>query len=109
MDISCLRSRRYDVSLHFCNFLRCHPPSDPIVGRGKVTNVIPFDCGSRCSEAQANIFIPSPPSFANALALARCGAFLVIEEDVRLLLEGAFALDRQLGRHSEELPVARCL
>lgn len=50
-------------------------------------------------ETQTNILIPSPAALANAVRLGRLGAALVVEEDVRLLLESALALDRQLCRH----------
>lgn len=50
-------------------------------------------------EAQTDILIPSSATLSDTLGSRGLGAPLVVEEDVRLLLEGTFALDSQLGRH----------
>lgn len=47
-------------------------------------------------EAQTDVLVPSPATLSDLLALALT---LGVEEDVRLLLESALALDSQFGRH----------
>ena len=64
---------------------------------GRHTDVGTLNGGLWRSEAQTNIFEPSSTSLA-ALALRRLG--LVVEEDMRLLLESALGLDSQLGGHA---------
>jgi len=60
------------------------------------TNICPFDSGLRRSKPQTNIFVPSSSTLTNSLLSGLC---FRIEKDVRLLLEGAFRLHRQFGRH----------
>ena len=48
-------------------------------------------------EAQTDILVPSSSTLSGSLRFD--GTLLVIQEDVRLLLESALALDGQLGRH----------
>lgn len=64
---------------------------------GRHTNVGALDGGFGCPEAQSNVLIPSPTTLSDTLALAALG--FGVEEDVRLLLESAFALDCKFGRH----------
>lgn len=61
------------------------------------TNVFALDGVPRRAETQADILVPSPAALAHGSGL--CCAALVAGEDVRLLLESALALDRQLGGH----------
>ena len=63
------------------------------------TDVFPLNRVLGRAETETNILIPSPATLADLLRSRRLGALLVIEEDVRLLLEGALALDCQFGRH----------
>lgn len=50
------------------------------------------------AEAETDIFVPSSAALAHCPRLGRLAA-LVVEEDVRLLLVCALALDSQLGSH----------
>lgn len=59
--------------------------------RALLVNVGALDSGLGRPEAQSDILIPSPTTLSDTLALAALS--LRIEEDVRLLLESAFALD----------------
>jgi len=65
--------------------------------RAFLVDVSTLNGGLWCSEAQADIFVPSSSTLANSSAL--CGLGFVVEEDVRLLLVGALGLNCQLGRH----------
>lgn len=53
----------------------------------------------RCPEAQSDVLVPSPAALADLGRFCEAGALLVVEEDVRLLLVGALALDCQFGGH----------
>ena len=69
-----------------------------IVCRSRViTDIVSFNRGLRCPEAQSNVLEPSPPTLSYTLGLRIL--VLVVEEDVRLLLERAFRLHGQLCRH----------
>ena len=61
------------------------------------TDVVSLDRILWRPEAQAHIFVPSPATLADSLALR--ALVLGVLEDVRLLLERALRLDCQLGRH----------
>lgn len=71
----------------------CHEQSQGL------TDVIPFDSVLGRLEPQPNILIPSSTALSNTLALARGGALFVVEENVRLLLEGLFALHCEFCGH----------
>ena len=64
---------------------------------GLHTNVGALDSGLGRPEAQSDVLIPSPTTLSDTLALAALS--FGVEEDVRLLLESAFALDCKFGRH----------
>ena len=64
---------------------------------GRRTDVRALNGGLGRPEAQADVLVPSPATLALPLALSALR--LCVLEDVWLLLEGAFALDRQLGGH----------
>jgi hypothetical protein len=51
------------------------------------------------SEAQSDVFVPSATAFSNPIALR---FRLVVEKDVRLLLESALRLYCQFGRHDRD-------
>ena len=68
-----------------------------VVSRSIHTNVCSLNSVLRGPEAQTDILIPSPATLSLALALA--GLRLVVEEDMRLLLVSALALDSELGGH----------
>lgn len=50
-------------------------------------------------EAQSDVLVPSPATLSDLCRLRELRAALVVEEDVRLLLVGALALDCQFGGH----------
>lgn len=56
------------------------------------TDVGALDCGLGCLEPQANILIPSSPTFSDSVAL--CLLRLMVDEDMWLLLEGTLRLHR---------------
>ena len=60
------------------------------------TNIGSLNGGLWCPESQSNILIPSSSSLSDSAGL---GLNLLVEEDVRLLLESAFALDSEFGGH----------
>ena len=64
---------------------------------GGRTNVCAFDCSLWCPEAQPNVLVPSSPTLSDSGAL--CSLDFLVDEDVRLLLVGAFRLYCQFGRH----------
>ena len=64
---------------------------------GPHTNVGALDSGLGRPEAQSDVLIPSPTTLPDTLALAALS--FGVEENVRLLLESAFALDCKFGRH----------
>jgi hypothetical protein len=72
-----------DVSTHAHIFLS--------FSRASHTNVRALNGGLGRPEAQTDVLVPSPAALADSLALA--AGLLVVEEDVRLLLESALALD----------------
>lgn len=59
--------------------------------RASHTNVRALNGGLGCPETETDVLVPSPAALANSLALA--AGLLVVEEDVRLLLESTLALD----------------
>lgn len=59
-------------------------------GTGAHTDVGALNCGLGCLEPQADILIPSSPTFSNSVAL--CLLRLVVDEDMWLLLEGTLGL-----------------
>lgn len=61
------------------------------------TNVGALDCGLRGPEAQSNIFVPSSPTLSNSCAFS--SLCLLVDENMRLLLESALRLHRQFSRH----------
>lgn len=60
------------------------------------TDVSSLNGGLGGLETQTNIFVPSPATLANLLALR---LDLRVDKDVRLLLISTLRLDSQLGRH----------
>lgn len=66
---------------------------------GSRTNVVALNGSLGRPEAQADVLVPSPATLANTLAASAGAALLVVEENVRLLLESALALHGQLGGH----------
>ena len=69
----------------------------PQLHRQEHTDIRPLNRRLGRPEAQADVLVPSPPTLADSLGLAR--RLLRVEEDVWLLLERALALHRQFGRH----------
>jgi len=69
-----------------------HPrPAQSTFSRDQRTDVVPINGILRCPEAQPDVLVPTRASLALLVRLAALR--LVVEEDVRLLLEGALALD----------------
>ena len=61
---------------------------------------MPLNCSLRCPEAQPDVLVPSPAALADFVGFG--GAALVVEEDVRLLLESTLALHCQFRCHDCE-------
>lgn len=64
---------------------------------GSLTNVGALDGSLGSPEAETDVLVPSPATLSDTLGLAALA--LGVQEDVRLLLESALALDSQFGRH----------
>jgi hypothetical protein len=62
-----------------------------------LTNVVALDGSLGSPEAQTDVLVPSPATLSYTLGLAALA--LGVQEDMRLLLESALALDSQLGGH----------
>lgn len=60
------------------------------------TNVVAFNRRLWRSESQSNVFVPSSSSLSDSAGLGLC---LRVQEDVRLLLEGALRLHGKFGGH----------
>lgn len=66
------------------------------------TDEVSLNGGLWGTEPQANVLIPSSATLSGPGAL---WLGFRVEEDVRLLLEGTFGLDGQLGRHGCKVSV----
>lgn len=66
------------------------------IGPQPHTDVASLDGGLRSPESQPNLLVPSSPTLTDR---GRLGLLLVVEEDVRLLLESALRLHCQFGGH----------
>ena len=60
------------------------------------TNVGSLNGGLWCPESQSNVLVPSSSTFSDSAGLC---LDLLVKENVRLLLESAFALDSEFGGH----------
>ena len=91
MGISCLKFR-ISILTSYCTHCR----EVKIVWQCR-TDICSVNSSLRCLESQSDILEPSSSTLADSLAL--CSLALLVEENVRLLLESTFRLNGQLGRH----------